>query len=68
VVATERGLARSRDAGLSWSKHGTLNGQPEAFLVHDQTLYVAVAQLGIVTSADHGRTWRVLRQQAPPIG
>jgi hypothetical protein len=66
---TDDGQAwQSRDAGLSWSKHGTLNGRPEAFLVHDQTLYVAVAQLGIVTSADHGRTWRVLHQQAPPTG
>jgi hypothetical protein len=59
---------QSRDAGQTWSRRGTLNGQPGAFLVHDQTLYVAVAQLGIVTSADQGRTWRVLYQQAPPAG
>jgi hypothetical protein len=66
---TDDGQAwQSRDAGETWSKHGTLNGQPETFLVHDQTLYVAVAQLGIVTSADHGRTWRVLHQPAPPTG
>jgi len=37
-------------------------------LAHGADLYVAVAQLGIVASADKGRTWRVLYQPAPPAG
>jgi hypothetical protein len=27
-----------------------------------------VAQLGIVTSTDQGRSWRVLYREAPPAG
>ena len=59
---------QSRDAGGSWVQRGKLNGQPEALLAHGADLYVAVAQLGIVASADKGRTWRVLYQPAPPAG
>jgi hypothetical protein len=61
-------LWHSKDAGGSWVQRGRLNGQPEAFLAHGADLYVAVAQLGIVTSADQGRTWRVLYQPALPAG
>jgi hypothetical protein len=61
-------LWHSKDAATSWVRRGQLNGQPEAFLAHGADLYVAVAQLGIVTSADQGRTWRVLYQQALPTG
>jgi len=59
---------RSDDAGGSWVQRGKLNGQPEALLAHGADLYVAVAQLGVVTSADQGRTWRVLYQPALPAG
>jgi photosystem II stability/assembly factor-like uncharacterized protein len=58
----------SSDAGKNWVQRGKLNGQPEAFLVHTANLYVAVAQLGIVSSADQGRTWRVLYRPALPTG
>jgi photosystem II stability/assembly factor-like uncharacterized protein len=61
-------LWHSKDAGGSWRQRGTLNGQPEAFLAHERNLYVAVAQLGIVTSTDQGRSWRVLYREAPPPG
>jgi hypothetical protein len=59
---------QSRDAGQHWVYRGKLNGKPEALLAHGADLYVAVAQLGIVTSADRGRTWRVLYQPALPAG
>jgi len=66
---TDKGqLWHSKDAGGSWVQRGKLNGQPEAFLAHGADLYVAVAQLGIVTSADQGRTWRMLYQPALPAG
>jgi hypothetical protein len=59
---------QSRDAGQNWVYRGKLNGQPEALLAHGADLYAAVAQLGIVTSPDRGRTWRVLYQPALPAG
>jgi len=59
---------QSADAGQTWSKRGGLNGQPEALLAHGANLYVAVAQLGIVTSADQGRTWEVLYRPSSPTG
>ena len=61
-------LWHSKDAGRSWRQPGKINGQPEAFLAHKTNLYVAVAQLGIVTSNDQGRSWRVLYREAPPAG
>ena len=61
-------LWHSKDAGRSWRQRGRINGQPEAFLAHETTLYAAVAQLGIVTSNDQGRSWRVLYREAPPAG
>jgi hypothetical protein len=61
-------LWHSKDTGRSWRQRGEINGQPEAFLVHEAKLYVAVAQLGIVTSTDQGHSWRVLYRQAPPAG
>jgi hypothetical protein len=61
-------LWHSKDAGASWQQRGKINGQPEAFLAHETSLYVAVAQLGIVTSNDQGRSWQVLYREAPPAG
>jgi photosystem II stability/assembly factor-like uncharacterized protein len=68
-VITENGqLWLSKDAGASWRQAGKINGHPEAFLAHNTTLYVAVAQLGIVTSTDEGRSWRVLYREHLPTG
>jgi photosystem II stability/assembly factor-like uncharacterized protein len=61
-------LWHSKNAGASWQQAGKINGQPEAFLAHETSLYVAVAQLGIVTSADQGRSWRVLYREHRPTG
>jgi hypothetical protein len=61
-------LWHSTDAGASWRQVGRIDGQPEAFLAHKSNLYVAVAQLGIVTSTDQGRSWQVLYRETPPAG
>jgi hypothetical protein len=66
---TEQGqLWHSTDAGANWRQRGKINGQPEAFLVHEAQLFVAVAQLGIVTSTDQGRSWQVLYREGLPAG
>ena len=68
VITDDGQLWRSTDAGASWQQAGKINGQPEAFLAHESNLYVAVAQLGIVTSDDQGRSWRVLYREHLPTG
>jgi hypothetical protein len=68
AITDEGQLWHSKDAGASWQQAGKIDGQPEAFLAHDTNLYVAVAQLGIVTSTDQGRSWRVLYREAPAAG
>jgi photosystem II stability/assembly factor-like uncharacterized protein len=68
AITDDGQLWRSKDAGASWQQRGKINGQPEAFLAHETSLHVAVAQLGIVTSTDQGRSWRVLYREAPPAG
>jgi hypothetical protein len=68
AITEEGHLWRSKDAGANWQQSGKINGQPEAFLAHEANLYVAVAQLGIVTSTDQGRSWQVLYREAPPAG
>jgi hypothetical protein len=57
---TDQGqLWHSTDTGRSWRQRGRINGQPEAFLVHEGRLKVAVSRLGVVTSTDQGRSWQV---------
>jgi hypothetical protein len=68
AITDDGQLWHSKDAGASWRQAGKINGEPEAFLAHEAKLYVAVAQLGIVTSTDQGRSWRVLYREAPPAG
>jgi photosystem II stability/assembly factor-like uncharacterized protein len=68
AITNDGQLWHSKDAGASWRQAGKVNGQPEAFLAHDRNLYVAVAQLGIVTSTDQGRSWEVLYRETPPAG
>jgi hypothetical protein len=68
TITKDGQLWRSNNAGRSWRQAGKINGHPEAFLAHETNLYVAAAQLGIVTSNDQGRSWRVLYREAPPAG
>ena len=68
AITDDGQLWHSKDAGRSWRQAGKINAQPEAFLAHKSNLYVAVAQLGIVTSTDQGRSWRVLYREALPAG
>ena len=68
AITDDGQLWHSKDTSRSWRQAGRINGQPEAFLAHEGNLYVAVAQLGIVTSGDEGRSWRVLYREAPPAG
>lgn len=50
----------SVDAGRTWERRGQLGGPPEALLAQAGTLYAAVHEQGILSSADEGATWRVL--------
>jgi hypothetical protein len=68
AIANQGQLWHSTDAGATWRQRGKINGQPEAFLAQEAKLYVAVAQLGIVTSTDEGRSWQVLYREPPPAG
>jgi hypothetical protein len=68
VMTADGQTWQSGDAGKHCVRRGTLNGQPEAFLVHGQTLYAAVSQLGIAQSTDRGRTWRALYRPPLPTG
>jgi hypothetical protein len=68
VMTADGELWHSREGGGRWVQRGKLNGQPEALLAHGSDLYVAVAQLGVVTSADQGRSWRVLYRAGLPTG
>jgi hypothetical protein len=58
----------SRDAARTWQRPGRVGGQPEALLAHQGRLYAAVAGLGIVSSADGGRTWRLRYREGQPGG
>jgi photosystem II stability/assembly factor-like uncharacterized protein len=59
---------RSADAARSWQRLGRLDGQPEALLAAGERLYAAVAGLGIVSSANVGRSWQVEYRLGQPAG
>jgi hypothetical protein len=58
----------SRDAARSWQRPGRVGGQPEALLAHQGRLYAAVMGLGVVSSADGGRSWQVRYRPGQPAG
>jgi hypothetical protein len=64
-VSADGQVWHSRDAGRAWQPRSRLGGEPEALLVHGASLYAAIHEQGIVSSADQGRTWRVLYRPAP---
>lgn len=51
----------SEDGGSSWSKRGSVGGQPEAITLDvrngQEVLYVAVSERGILSSTDGGRAF-----------
>lgn len=59
----------SADGGASWTARGKAGGEPEAMTVDAhggrEVMYVAVAERGIVTSADRGTTFSI-RYAAEP--
>jgi hypothetical protein len=60
AVAGDGQVWRSMNAGRTWERRGELGGPPEALLAQGGTLYAAVHEQGILSSADEGATWRVL--------
>jgi hypothetical protein len=60
AVAGDEQVWRSMDAGRTWERRGELGGPPEALLAQAGTLYAAVHEQGILSSADDGANWRVL--------
>jgi photosystem II stability/assembly factor-like uncharacterized protein len=58
----------SPDAARTWQRPGRVGGQPEALLAHQDRLYAAVMELGIVSSADGGRSWQLRYRPSQPAG
>jgi hypothetical protein len=58
----------SRDVAKTWQRPGRVGGQPEALLADQGRLYAAVVQLGIVGSADGGRSWQLRYREGQPAG
>ncbi len=52
-------VAVSEDAGTTWQPRGSVEGTPEALLVTEDAVYVAVFEVGIARSDDEGRTFEV---------
>lgn len=61
-VAVDGRVGVSSDAGETWTSVGSVQGQPEALLVTDERLLVAVAERGILESTDGGEHFEVLVQ------
>jgi hypothetical protein len=66
AVAGDGQVWLSTDAGRTWNHRGELGGPPEALLAQAGTLYAAVHEQGILSSADKGKTWRVLYSPSGP--
>jgi hypothetical protein len=62
AVTATGDVLRSTDAGTAWSATGRLPGPPTAFAAHNDDLYAAVHERGIVHSRDGGATWIQLHQ------
>jgi hypothetical protein len=58
----------STDAAKTWERPGQVGGQPEALLADQGRLYAAVMEVGIVTSADGGRSWQLRYRESQPAG
>jgi hypothetical protein len=58
----------SPDAAKPWQRPGRVGGQPEALLADQGRLYAAVMEVGILTSADGGRSWQLRYREGQPAG
>jgi hypothetical protein len=58
----------STDAAKTWERPGQVGGQPEALLADQGRLYAAIMEVGIVTSADGGRSWQLRYRESQPAG
>jgi hypothetical protein len=58
----------SPDAAKTWQRPGRVGGQPEALLADQGRLYAAVVELGILSSADGGRSWQLRYRERQPAG
>ena len=67
-VAADGQVWHSPDAAKTWQRPGQVGGQPEALLADQGQLYAAVVELGIVSSADGGRSWQVRYREGQPAG
>ena len=67
-IAADGQVWHSPDAARTWQRPGRLGGEPEALLADQGRLYVAVMELGIVSSADGGRTWQLRYREGQPAG
>ena len=57
AIGVDGAVMRSADGGGKWSETGAVEGQPTAFAVHENTLYVAIADGEIRKSTDDGKSW-----------
>ena len=62
-ITSDGAVHASVDTGRTWSPRGNVGGEPEAMTVAPpaagRTLYVAVAEQGILSSSDGGRTFQL---------
>jgi hypothetical protein len=61
-ISADGAVHASGDTGRAWSPRGEVGGEPEAMVLaalNGRTLFVAVAERGILESRDGGRTFRV---------
>ena len=67
-IAADGQVWHTPDAAKSWQRPGRVGGQPEALLADQGRLYAAVMKLGIVSSADGGRSWQLRYREGQPAG
>lgn len=64
AVSQDGGVHASGDQGRTWSARGRVDGEPEAMTVAEsdagRSMFVAVAESGILESRDGGQTFRLL--------
>jgi hypothetical protein len=67
-IAADGQVWHSPDAAKTWQRPGRVGGQPEALLADQGQLYAAVVEVGILGSADGGRSWQLRYREGQPAG